>query len=117
VLRLRHGRRAVLLTGDAEAEAERELLAHHRDALRADLLKVGHHGSRTSTSPAFVAAVAPSLATISCGVRNRYGHPHPETLDTLARAGVVALRLDRSGGVIWASDGEAVRVTAFSEPR
>lgn len=106
VLRIRHGRRAVLLTGDAEAEQEARLLATRRAELAADLLKVGHHGSRTSTAPDFLEAVAPALAVMSCGVRNRFGHPHPNTLDTLARAGVPALRTDLMGSVIWTTDGE-----------
>jgi competence protein ComEC len=117
VLRIRHGARAVLLTGDSELEAERELLKHHRGSLRADLLKVGHHGSRTSSSLEFVRAVSPGVATISCGVRNRFGHPHAETLATLGAAGVAALRLDRTGGVVWASNGERVWLSAFSAPR
>lgn len=117
VLRIAHGRRAVLLTGDAEAEAERELVRRHRAELSADLLKVGHHGSRTSTGAAFLAAVSPSLATISCGVRNRFGHPHRRTLETLARANVTSLRLDRTGGVVWATDGEDVRISMFGRPR
>lgn len=106
VLRLVHGARAALLTGDAEAELEHELLAR-RVRLRADLLKVGHHGSRTSTTAPFLAAVAPQLATMSCGVRNRFGHPHAVTVTRLAHAGVHALRLDRSGGVVWETDGHA----------
>jgi competence protein ComEC len=114
VLRISYGRRAVLLTGDAEHLEEVELIRAHGPRLKADLLKVGHHGSRTSSTPAFVAAVNPNLATISCGVRNRFGHPHAETLTTFGRLGVPALRLDRMGSVIWQTDGEAVEVWSFS---
>jgi competence protein ComEC len=114
VLRVTYGVRAVLLTGDAEREEEAELLRARGSRLRADLLKVGHHGSRTSSSPEFVAAVAPSVATISCGVRNRFGHPHAPTLDTLGRAGILALRLDRRGSVVWQTDGNSVGVWSFS---
>ncbi|MEJ7733562.1 MAG: DNA internalization-related competence protein ComEC/Rec2 [Polyangiaceae bacterium] len=110
VLRITYGRRAVLLVGDSEHHAEDALLARGAP-LRADLLKVGHHGSRTSTTPAFLAAVAPELAVVSCGVRNRFGHPHPETLRTLASAGVPLLRTDRGGAVVWETDGEVVRVS------
>ena len=60
----------------------------------ADVLKVGHHGSRSSTTPAFLAAVAPRAAVISCGRENRFGHPAPETLKTLAGAPVALLRTD-----------------------
>ena len=114
VLRISIGKRAVLLTGDAEHLEEAELIRAHGPRLSADLLKVGHHGSRTSSTPAFVAAVNPTLATISCGVRNRFGHPHAPTLTTFGQKGVLALRLDRTGSVIWQTDGGAVEVWSFS---
>lgn len=108
VIRISFGRRSALLVGDAEEEAEAELIRHRPEALRADLLKVGHHGSRTSTSAHFLSAVSPSLAAISCGVRNRFGHPHPKALGTLASQGVPVARTDRGGQVIWETDGEEV---------
>jgi competence protein ComEC len=114
VLRISFGERAVLLTGDAEHLEEAELIRAHGPRLRADLLKVGHHGSRTSSTPAFVAAVNPAVSTISCGVRNRFGHPHAETLEALGRKGVLALRLDRTGSVIWQTDGKGVELWSFS---
>ena len=100
VVLLRYGAFTALLTGDAPAEVEEELVARHGAALRADVLKVGHHGSRTSTSDAFLRTVQPELAVISCGVRNRYRHPAPETMERLARHGVPAARTDREGTVI-----------------
>jgi competence protein ComEC len=106
--------RAALLTGDAELHEEEKLVQRYGDGLRADFLKVGHHGSRTSTNPAFVRAVRPTVATISCGVRNRYGHPHAVTLETLASAHVRALRLDRSGSVEWKTDGRDVFLRVFA---
>ncbi len=115
VLRIAYGRRAVMLMGDAEAPEEAKLLARHPE-LHADLLKVGHHGSRTSSSPALLRAVHPSLATISCGVRNRFGHPHAVTLQKLAAAHIRALRLDRVGSVTVETDGNAMRASAFSAP-
>ncbi len=111
VLRVAFGRHTALLTGDAEALEERELVLREGPRLRADLLKVGHHGSRTSTGDALLDAVRPTWATISCGVRNRFGHPHLPVLERLRAHGVEALRLDRTGGVIWASDGRQVSVT------
>lgn len=117
VLHIRYGAHAVLLTGDAEQHQESRLIARFGGALAADLLKVGHHGSRTSTSREFLAAVRPTLATISSGVRNRYGHPHEETLLHLGEAKVRALRLDRVGSVIWTSDGQRFIAEAFSEER
>jgi competence protein ComEC len=116
VIHFRYGARAVLLTGDAERHQEETLIAQHGDSLRADLLKVGHHGSRTSSTKAFVDRVAPSIATISCGVRNRYGHPHAVTLETLGAAGVRALRLDRTGSVTFVTNGDDVELSAFSLP-
>ncbi|MFT3773910.1 MAG: DNA internalization-related competence protein ComEC/Rec2 [Minicystis sp.] len=110
VLKLTYGNRAVLLVGDAEHEEERELIARYGDGLRADLLKVGHHGSRTSSSPAFLAAVRPARAAISAGVRNRFGHPHPRTLETLAGRGIEALRTDRGGAIVWETDGQEIRI-------
>lgn len=114
VLRIRLGARAFLFTGDAEHEEERDLLRTARDRLGADVLKVGHHGSRTSTSPAFLAAVHPSLAVVSTGVRNRFGHPHAVTVDTLAAAGVRALRTDEMGEIVIETDGQALRVRTAS---
>jgi competence protein ComEC len=111
VLRVSYGSRSALLVGDAESEEETELLRSHPATLDADLLKVGHHGSRTSTSPAFATGVSPSLAVISCGVRNRFGHPHPNTLATLRALAIPTLRTDRGGAVIWETDGDTIRVT------
>ncbi len=110
VLRIRFGERAILMTGDAERDEEHELVESDPGRLRADVLKVGHHGSRTSSSPAFLDAVSPRVAVISCGVRNRFGHPHPSTLDTLARAGVRVLRTDREGSVVVTTDGSSLDV-------
>jgi competence protein ComEC len=113
VLRVRYGERAALLVGDAEHETEERLLGSGV-ALRADLLKGGHHGSRTSTSPEWLSAVQPAFVTLSCGVRNRFGHPHPMTLETLRRAGVPALRTDRYGSVEWTTDGHRQDARVFA---
>ncbi len=90
-----------LNTGDATAHEESALLtAWPRDSLRADLLKIGHHGSRTSTSRAFLDSVAPEIAVISVGARNLYGHPHPDVLARIREAGVERLwRTDRHGSL------------------
>jgi competence protein ComEC len=116
VLRITFGQRTALLTGDAEALEESELVHNQHAKLRADLLKVGHHGSRTSTGDAFLHAVRPAVATISCGVRNRFGHPHAPVLERLFAHGVEVFRLDRSGGVVWATDGRQVGVTTTTIP-
>ena len=77
-----------------------------KTALTSTILKVGHHGSRTSTSEAFVKAVSPMYAMISNGKNNNYGHPHQDTLDTLASFGVKIFRTDLLGNIIMKSDGE-----------
>jgi competence protein ComEC len=110
VLRITYGARAFLFVGDAEHEAEADLLARIPEKLRADVLKVGHHGSRTSSTPAFLAAVHPSHAVISSGVRNRFGHPHPATLEALSRAGIHVWRTDHDGAVVATTDGATLEV-------
>lgn len=115
VLRVAYGKRAFLFVGDAEREEEAELVRRYGAALRADVLKVGHHGSKTSSTPAFVAAVAPKIAVVSCGIRNRYGHPFPATLGTLHAAGASILRTDRRGAVVVATDGESLMVDGAAE--
>jgi competence protein ComEC len=115
VVRIELGRRSVLFVGDAEHAAEADLLAARRASLRADVLKVGHHGSRTSTTPAFLEAVDPSIAVISCGIRNRFGHPAPVTLATLARSPTRVFRTDRDGSVTITTDGTSLEVHAAAE--
>jgi len=103
-LRITYGARSFLLTGDLESPMERLLLADGRP-LRADVLKVGHHGSKTSTSPDFLDAVAPSIAVISAGFENSFGHPHPTVLARLEKRHAAILRTDRDGLVTVRSDG------------
>jgi competence protein ComEC len=117
VVRVRYGARAALLTGDAESLEERDLVARPGSALRADYLKAGHHGSRTSTSDALLDAVKPEWATLSCGVRNRFGHPHVPALERLAAHGVRAVRLDRAGSFEWTTDGRLTSVKTALVPR
>jgi competence protein ComEC len=104
VLRISYGARAALLVGDAEHSEEESLLSRDRNLLHADLLKVGHHGSATSSSPAFIQAVGARDSIISCGVRNRFGHPHPATLRTLIGSSRI-WRTDLMGSVRWETDG------------
>lgn len=89
----------VLLMGDAEAAAEQSLLAHE-PALRCDVLKVGHHGGATSSSLSFLQTIQPSVAVISCGVDNDYGHPDPQTLQNLSLAGVSDVRITTECGTV-----------------
>ncbi|MFT7184194.1 MAG: competence protein ComEC [Oceanicoccus sp.] len=85
-----------MLTGDAELESEAEILEAGID-LNADILKAGHHGSRTSSSWDFLEAVSPSLILISAGIDNSYGHPHEETLEKAADLGIEIRRTDLEG--------------------
>lgn len=112
VVMIRIGSVRILLTGDAEAPEEAWLLAHGAGALAADVLKVGHHGSVTSTSPAFLAAVAPRVALVSVGAGNRYGHPSAAIIAALRDAGAEVLRTDRLGSVVLRTDGRALEVEA-----
>ncbi len=107
VLRLEYGRISLLLTGDAEREAEEVLIATGAP-LRADVLKVGHHGSNSATSAAFMAAVSPQVAIISVGADNHFGHPHPAVLERLA--GIEMLRTDLNGRIEVVSDGKSMWV-------
>jgi competence protein ComEC len=104
VARLVYGETSALLTGDAPIAVERALLATYPN-LQADILKVGHHGSKTSSDSDFLAQLASRYAIISAGARNRYGHPTQTVLDKLAAAGAQVLRTDTAGTVICQSNG------------
>ena len=108
VLRMVHGETAFLFTGDAEAAAENFLLATAN--LRADVLKVSHHGSRSSSSDAFLDAVSPEIAVISVGANNRFQHPHAEIIARLSARGVKIFRTDENGTVRMISDGKQIRI-------
>ena len=115
VLRVTAGGATMLLTGDIERGAEAELLG--AGVLRADVLLVPHHGSRTSSTEAFLAAVRPSLAVAATGYRSRFGHPHEEVLARYAAAGIGFLRTDRDGAVtVWLAPG-ATQVEAYRARR
>jgi len=98
--------------GDAERPEEDWLLAHEPGELHADILKVGHHGSKTSSSAPFLAAVHPRLALVSVGAGNKYGLPTPEIMDRLAAGGAQVLRTDRLGTIVARTDGHRVFVEA-----
>lgn len=113
VLRVTFGQVAMLLTGDAQSEAEARLLSHGSPDLRADILKVGHHGSAYSSTPEFLAAVYPKIAIISCGMHNVFGHPSPRTLAALRAAGARIYRTDLDGEVSIVSDGVSIRARSM----
>lgn len=105
VAKLNYENNSVMLSGDATTKTEKIILSEFpKKQLQSDILKVGHHGSRTSTSDSFVETVAPMYALISNGKDNKYGHPHRETLDTLAKFGVKVLRTDLLGTIIFSCD-------------
>lgn len=101
------GKNSFLFTGDAEEPVEKELINNNAD-LRADVLKVSHHGSSTSSCKQFLSYVNPSYAIISCGANNDYGHPHIETTTALDSRGVITYRTDILGHIVAATDGENI---------
>lgn len=114
VLRLTYGEDSFLFTGDAEEASEEEMLSLDWP-LTATVLKCGHHGSETSTSPSFLDAVSPQYAVISCGVDNDYGHPDAVTLEKLEAAGVEVFRTDRQGTILASTEGSGVTMTALGK--
>ena len=100
----------MLLTGDMERNAENDLIESGAD-LRADVLKVGHHGSSSSTGYRFLREVMPTYGIISCGQDNDYGHPHEEPLSRLEDADVVVFRTDLVSHIIAVSDGKNITIT------
>ncbi len=120
VLAVQFGSRRFLFPGDAEGPAEAALVAESRDHaldLHADVLKAGHHGSRTSSSADFLAAVRPSVAVMECGQDNRYGHPHADVLARYHEAGVRIYRTDRDGNITIRTDGTSLLVEASEVPK
>lgn len=110
--RLLYGKRSFYFSGDLEVEGEQKLLKSGLD-LRSDVLKVGHHGSRTSSTEPFLDVVAPKWAVISCGVDNPFKHPHPETIEHLQVRDVRIYRTDLDGLVHLVSDGVSVEFEVF----
>ncbi len=111
VTMLQYGGFRVMLTGDMEDEVERHLIVAGED-LNSDVLKVGHHGSKTSSSESFLSAVSPQLAVIQVGAKNKYGHPSAEVLDRLENYGIKYYRNDLNGDVKLISDGTNYSISA-----
>ncbi len=111
VAKLSYGKTSIMLTGDSTSVTEKIILENSKQDSKTNLastiLKVGHHGSRTSTSNDFVKSVAPKYALISNSKDNNYGHPHPDTLSTLASFGIKIFRTDLLGTIIIKSDGKS----------
>jgi competence protein ComEC len=114
VMHVAYGATSALLEGDAEGPVEDAMLGE--SGVESTLLKVGHHGSLTSTRPEFLARVAPQWAVISCGLRNRYGHPRQEILEELQAARVRTFRTDTGGATCFVLDGKSVTAEAGCGP-
>lgn len=115
VVRLTYGSTSFLFTGDAEQTSEKEILAKGYN-IKSDVLKVGHHGSKTSTTTRFLDAVSPRYAVICVGANNQYGHPAPETLSKLAERGIKVYRIDEAGTIIATSDGKSISFNKQPSP-
>jgi ComEC/Rec2-related protein len=115
VLRLRFGRRTLLLTGDAESDAERALVAAGDD-VRSDAVKVAHHGSRTSSIPSFVNAARPAFAVVSVGLESPYGHPNAEVIERWRASGAQVLTTGQRGAITVSTDGDDLKVETFVKP-
>jgi competence protein ComEC len=112
VMRLTDGTQSILLAGDIERPSERKILGEDQ-TVGADFLKVAHHGSKTSTTDAFLAASHPVFGAISVGRDNSFGHPSPEVIERLEDAGVRVYRTDRDGAITASTDGATLRVCTF----
>ena len=108
LLRISYGETSFLFTGDAEADVEMEVLKLNKD-LKSDVLKVGHHGSITSTTDSFIKEVSPSIAIISSSLDNSYGHPSPQILNKLLDNKIKIFRTDEDGTIILSSDGKSIK--------
>jgi competence protein ComEC len=112
VLRLSYGRHSFLLSGDVERQVELGMLAEDRIG-HTDILKVAHHGSKTSSTEEFLATASPEFAIISAGFENSYGHPHPDVLGRLQQHRTAVLRTDRDGLVTVRTDGSRLNVETY----
>lgn len=110
VLRLDFGEISFLFTGDATDKTEEKILSENIDI---DILKVGHHGSRYSTTSKFLDKTSPKYAIISVGENNKYGHPHKETIDKFNKENINTLRTDEEGTILITTDGEDINITTL----
>jgi beta-lactamase superfamily II metal-dependent hydrolase len=109
VAKLIYGKKSFLLTGDSTLKAENILLGLDKNILDVDVLKAGHHGSRTSTSLPYAEAVSPEYAIISAGKDNIYGHPHQQVLDILQKVGASILSTIDKGTITFETDGRELK--------
>lgn len=107
VFTLDFNQNSFLFTGDAEEENESDII-NSFDLDYVDFLKVGHHGSNSSTTDEFIKETSPDVAAISCGYKNSYGHPHKQTLENLSKHSVLTYRTDQIGDIVFFSDGQTI---------
>ena len=105
-VRLVYGETSVIISGDAPKAMENYLITLEPQKIDSDIIVLGHHGAKTSSSEEYIKAVSPEYAIISLGAGNSYGHPHKETLDTLNKLKVQILRTDQIGQIVFKSDGK-----------
>ena len=116
VIKIQYGNTSFLFTGDAESAEENDIVSSGAD-ISCTVLRVGHHGSRTSSTSAFLNAASPQYAVVSCGMKNKYSHPHTETLNSLEGMGVSLYRTDLQGDIRCTSDGETVSFSTEKQTR
>ena len=112
VIRVSYGAASFLFTGDLVAEQEKAMLAEGKNP-QCTVLKVAHHGSKTSTTEEFLAAAQPRFAVISVGRDNNFGHPAPELIERLQKNGIKIYRTDEDGAVVCRTDGKTLRIEMF----
>lgn len=113
VLRISIGKQHILLTADIEKPSESQLLRRHPDKLAATLLVVPHHGSKTSSTKGFIAAVRPAYAVFTVGYRNRFGHPRAEIVQRYADNGSTLLRSDEDGAILVEMDADGLKLERY----
>lgn len=110
VLRISYLNSSFILCGDSEKEEENEILSNYNN-IKSDVIKIGHHGSKTATSEDFLKSISPHIAIISAGIRNKFNHPHEETLDKLNKSNILLYRTDVNKTIILNSDGNKIYVS------
>lgn len=112
VLKVTYKNKSFLFTGDAEKTSEKEMCSKFKNELKSDVLKLGHHGSSSSTTNEFLNSVNPSICVITVGKENKYGHPHSETLEKINKKGLKILRTDENSNIVIKTDGENFNINS-----